>query len=102
MWRWRIRFAVWQLMVVLAATAPLIYLSLTLLIMPMQMAAMDTGCRANLRAIVLALHNYHLDYGCYPPPSTTYLSGRPTHSWRALILPYAGERALYQSYRLDE
>ncbi len=98
MWSPRIRFSVRQMMVAVAFCAPLMYLSLN----PMRMAAMDRGCQANLRAIGLALQSYHASYGCYPPAYTTDAQGRPAHSWRVLILPFAGEHALYQAYRMDE
>jgi hypothetical protein len=98
----RVRFSVWHLMIVVPCCAASMYLSLKLVIMPMRVAAMDRGCKANLRAIGLALQSYHASYGCYPPAYTTDVSGRPMHSWRALILPYAGEDALFQNYRLDE
>lgn len=102
MWLPRIRFSVWHLMILMPCRAALMYMLLTLLITPMREAAMDRGCKANLRAIGLALLSYHASYGCYPPAYTTDFAGRPMHSWRALILPFAGENALFQTYRLDE
>ncbi len=98
MWLPHIRFSKWQLLFGTASVAALMYLVLT----PISVSALDRGCKANLRAIGLALRSYHADYGCFPPAYTTNVSGRPMHSWRALILPYAGEHALYNSYRLDE
>ncbi len=93
-----IRFSKWPLLFGAAAVAALMGLVLT----PRSVSALDRGCKANLRAIGLALQGYHADYGCYPPAYTTDASGRPMHSWRALILPYAGEHGLYKSYRIDE
>jgi Protein of unknown function (DUF1559) len=94
----RIRFSSWLLMFVIALLAPVMYAWLK----PMRIAAMDRGCQANLRAIGLALQSYHAEYGCYPPAYATDASGRPMHSWRALILPYLGDAALSRAYRLDE
>ena len=102
MWLPRIRFSVRHLMIVVLSCAVLMHLSLKLVITPIQVAAMDRDCKANLRVIGLALQSYHASYGCYPPAYTTDVTGRPMHSWRALILPYAGEEALFQTYRLDE
>ena len=45
-------------------------------------------CRSNLRAIGLALHRYHDDYGAFPPAVLTDEDGEPLHSWRVLVLPY--------------
>jgi hypothetical protein len=101
MWLPRTRIWVWSLVIVTTA-ASTFYLLLTLVIAPLRAAANDRGCKVNLRAIALALQSYHADYGCYPPAYTTDASGRPMHSWRALILPYAGEDSLFKTYRLDE
>ncbi len=54
----------------------------------------------NLRKIAEALNAYADDHGRYPPPFTKDASGRPLHSWRVLILPYLGERQLYDQIAL--
>ncbi len=62
-------------------------------------------CRNNLKAIGLALHNYHQQYGQFPPQHVADAEGRPMHSWRVLILPYLGEPKasnVYSQYRFDE
>jgi hypothetical protein len=69
---------------------------------PMRKAALAETCKSNLRTIGLALRNYHAVYGCFPPAYTTDAHGMPAQSWRVLILPFAGEQALYQAYRTDE
>jgi hypothetical protein len=56
-------------------------------------------CGNNLKQIGLALHNYHRDHGTFPPAYVPDDNGRPSHSWRVLILPY---RSLYDKYRFDE
>jgi hypothetical protein len=48
----------------------------------------EDTCRKNLSSILLALRNYHDDYGTFPPPIIFDTNGKPFHSWRALILPY--------------
>jgi Protein of unknown function (DUF1559) len=71
-------------------------------ILPMRKSAQESVCQANLRTISLALQNYHTTYGSFPPAYTTDAAGRPMHSWRVLILPFAGETALHKVYRCDE
>jgi hypothetical protein len=60
------------------------------------------ACRNNLRNIGLALHNYHDDYGSFPPAVVYADDGTPMHSWRVLLLPYIDQASLYSRYRLDE
>ncbi len=59
-------------------------------------------CRNNLKHIMLALHNYHDAYKCFPPACIADEEGRPMHSWRVLILPYIEEQALYAAYNFNE
>ena len=59
-------------------------------------------CTNNLKSILIALHNYHDMYGCFPPAYVADEKGRPMHSWRVLILPFVEEQALYAQYRFDE
>jgi hypothetical protein len=44
-------------------------------------------------------HIYAEEYGCLPPAYTVDAKGKPLHSWRTLILPYAEQKALYD--RID-
>lgn len=64
--------------------------------------ARSSQCRNRLKQIVRALHNYHDDYGCFPPAYVADEDGRPMHSRRVLILPYIEETARYEQYRFDE
>jgi hypothetical protein len=59
-------------------------------------------CSHHISRIVLALENYHNRYRSYPPAVTYDATGKPMHSWRVLILPWLGERSLYESYSMDE
>ncbi len=59
-------------------------------------------CKYNLKAIGLALHGYHDKYGCFPPAYLTDAEGRPSHSWRVLLLPFLDQEKLYKEYRFDE
>ncbi|MEZ6053965.1 MAG: DUF1559 domain-containing protein [Planctomycetaceae bacterium] len=70
-------------------------------------ASRRTHCRNNLKAIALAMHNYHDQYSTFPPGFVRNEDGRPIHSWRVLILPYIESRnedlkSIYEQYRFDE
>jgi hypothetical protein len=65
-------------------------------------ASLRLGCKNNLKQIGLAMHNYHDTYGSFPPAYIADENGRPMHSWRVLLLPFLGQRKLYDSYRFDE
>ncbi len=97
--RWFSRLAILGVAVALGFT------TVALLLPPVQT---DGGrpprgeCKNNLKQIALALHNYHDDYGCFPPAYVADKNGRPMHSWRVLILPYLDYRAVYERYRFDE
>ena len=73
-----------------------------IVIPPLREKRHQVECAANLTKIGLAMHAYHEAYGCFPPAFVADTRGRPMHSWRVLILPFAGERALYEAYRFDE
>jgi len=38
----------------------------------------------NLQRLVIAMHLYHQDYGCFPPAYVADENGTPMHSWRVL------------------
>ncbi|MCA9032601.1 MAG: DUF1559 domain-containing protein, partial [Planctomycetaceae bacterium] len=42
------------------------------------------GAGNGLRNLGGALHQYHDDYGCFPPAVTCDENGKPRHSWRSL------------------
>ncbi|QDU25249.1 hypothetical protein ETAA8_03120 [Anatilimnocola aggregata] len=67
-----------------------------------QQASAKRTCANNLRKLGQALLAYEAQNGSFPPAYTTDASGKPLHSWRALILPYLGpsEMALYQQLDL--
>lgn len=62
------------------------------------------ACSQNLHKIAVALQNYYDEHGVYPPAIVYDARGKPTQSWRVLILPQLGqeEEKLYKRYRLDE
>ncbi|WZP00848.1 sigma-70 family RNA polymerase sigma factor [Isosphaeraceae bacterium EP7] len=57
---------------------------------------------ANLKSVLLALHNYYTSYDHFPPAATYGPDGQPGLSWRVALLPYLGEAALYESFKRDE
>ena len=63
-------------------------------------------CRKNLKQIGIALHNYHDDYGTFPPAYVVDETGKPLHSWRVLILPYVEDdgqgKKLYEQYDFSQ
>jgi hypothetical protein len=61
-----------------------------------------TYCMNNLHQLAVALLSYHQDHHRFPPAYTLGPDGTPWHSWRVLILPYLGEKALYDQYDFDE
>jgi len=65
-------------------------------------AARRTQCKNNLKQIGQALHNYHKEYGSFPPAYTVDKLGRPLHGWRTLILPYLEQTALYRQIDLSK
>ena len=64
-------------------------------------AAARTQSMNNIRQLGLAMHNYHDAYGSLPPSVIVHESGH-RHSWRIAILPFIGERKLYNEYRMNE
>ena len=64
--------------------------------------ARRTQCKNNLKQIGQALHNYHKEYGSFPPAYTVDKTGRPLHSWRTLLLPYLEQMALYRQVDLSK
>jgi hypothetical protein len=59
-------------------------------------------CIDNLRRITLAMLIYAGEHGSLPPAYTVDGNGQPLQSWRVLLLPYLGERELFDKIRLEE
>ena len=67
-----------------------------------QRMALSTAAKGRLNQLHLALHNYHYVYGQFPPAFIVDENGKPMHSWRVLILPFADNKTLFDSYDFDE
>jgi hypothetical protein len=65
-------------------------------------AARRSTCIGQFKLIGLPMHDYNSFYGHFPPAYLTNRSGRPTLSWRAMLLPYEEEPGLYNQCRFDE
>ena len=59
-------------------------------------------CVNHCKQIALAMHDYHDKYETFPPAHTTDANGKPSHSWRTLLLPFLECEAMYHQIRLDE
>lgn len=65
-------------------------------------ASLRNSCLNNLKQISLALDNYRLHHGTYPPAYIADSTGKPMHSWRVLILPYLEHQSLFDEYDFNE
>jgi Protein of unknown function (DUF1559) len=59
-------------------------------------------CVNNLLKIGLALHEHHDELGSFPKAAISDKEGRPGLSWRVAILPFLGQKSLYDRFKLDE
>jgi len=59
-------------------------------------------CGGQVERLVRAMHHYEKDHGNLPPPALTDRSGKALLSWRVALLPYLGEKDLYDQFHLDE
>jgi prepilin-type N-terminal cleavage/methylation domain-containing protein len=94
-------FSLVEFVVVIAILGVLIALMMPLCSTP-RSATRRTQCKNNLKQILLALHNYQDAYHTFPPACTVDANGRPLHSWRTLILPFADHQPLYAKIDLSK
>ena len=59
-------------------------------------------CNLRIQQIDLALDRYYLEHGQTVPSCLYDDEGKPVHSWRVLILPFIGEKELYNQYNFSE
>jgi RNA polymerase sigma factor (sigma-70 family) len=65
-------------------------------------AALRPHSVENLKTIALALHDYRSARGAFPPAQLLKPGDKIPYSWRVAILPYIGQRKLYEQYKFDE
>ncbi len=63
---------------------------------------LSAQCANNLKQISVALHAYDNHFHSFPPVYVADKGGKPMHSWRVLILPYLGQKELYDQYDFEE
>jgi len=61
-----------------------------------------TQSMQNLQKTALAMMQYHDDYARFPPTVVSTRDGKPLHSWRVMLLPYLGQKKLFDQFKLDE
>jgi hypothetical protein len=65
-------------------------------------AARRSQCTNNLKQIGLAMHDYYRASGTFPPAYSKSPDGKRLLSWRVLILPFLGQKSLYDEFHTDE
>ena len=60
------------------------------------------SCLNRMKQVVLAMHCYHGEYGCFPPAYIADKNGKPIHSWRVLVLPGLEDTPMYKCYNFGE
>ena len=83
-------------------TAVLLQRSLVPAIKSARESARRAQSMNNLKQIALALHMYHDTHRHLPPPVLYGPDGKTPYSWRVALLPFLGQKALYNQYRLNE
>jgi prepilin-type processing-associated H-X9-DG protein len=80
--------------------------TLASLMLPTIQKAKDATVRVksqnNLKQLALAMHSYHEAEGNMPVAIFGKDGKKPILSWRVAMLPYVGQKALYQQFKLDE
>ena len=56
----------------------------------------------NLKELTQAMHMYHDVFATFPPPVICGKDGKPLLSWRVAILPYLGQKELFDEFKLEE
>ena len=98
----RAAFTLVELLVVIAIISILIALLLPAIQMARE-SARRSQCQNNLKQVGVALHGYHAQREALPPGLMLHaLQGRPSASWRALLLPMLEQAPLYDDIGVIE
>jgi prepilin-type processing-associated H-X9-DG protein len=63
-------------------------------------AGRRTSCVNNLKNLAIAMQNYHAQFREFPPAAPIHhVEGKPSISWRVIILPFIEESPLYDRIR---
>jgi len=65
---------------------------------------LELACESQLKRISAALREYHVRYGDFPPPYLVDENGKPSLSWRVLLLPFLDDdfKEAYNRIHLNE
>lgn len=92
--------------VTVEAEAPPALADLPRLVEAAFVASMRGGLRQErvrrLQLVGLALHNHHVAQGSFPAGASRDAAGRQLLSWRVHLLPWLGQKELYDQFRLDQ
>lgn len=77
-------------------------LFITPFVSPVHESARRAQCTNGVKAITRAILEYEAVHGQLPPPYTMDANGQRLHSWRVLILPFLGEKQLYDEIDLTQ
>lgn len=98
----RTAFTLIELLVVIAIIGVLVAMLLPA-VQAVREAARRANCSNNLSQLILAVHNYEMAHGCYPPGTIDTkgpVANAPTgyhHNWLIQILPYLEEQNAYNA-----
>jgi hypothetical protein len=91
---------------IFSPTSPLSIGVAAVLSLPAIESALDSARRAkcleNMKQIALAMHSFHATANAFPRPAIADANGKPLLSWRVAILPYIGQKALYDKFKPNE
>ncbi len=65
-------------------------------------AGRRSQCTNNLKQIGVAMYDHYRVHGTFPPAFSTSPDGKPLLSWRVRLLPFLGQKALYDEFHKDE
>ncbi|MFQ5733265.1 MAG: DUF1559 domain-containing protein, partial [Planctomycetaceae bacterium] len=65
-------------------------------------AAQRSTSKNNLKQLGLAMHNFHDVYRGFPPHASYDKTGKRLLSWRVYLLPFLGQKKLFDEFHLDE